>query len=335
MPLLKLAERAAAKFPLRMAELFSSITPLIPVYHTVSGERLPHICHLYHHKNERQFVSDIDFLCRRYRPVSLPEVIAHVRGGKELPKKSFLLTFDDGYREIFSTVAPILYQKGVPAVFFLVTDFIDNKALSYRNKISLLIEYISTHEEAYRQIRPRLPDFLNHPLPELLREIRRVRYQDARVLDEMAALLDLDFQAYMTAVKPFLSSEQIFQMIEMGFSFGAHSLDHPRYADLNLIEQFRQTLGSLEILRKTYRLPFSVFAFPNNDTSVTREFFAGIADHVDLTFGTSGPRTDVIRSNLQRIDFEKTLEPAKDILARGYVQKSIFQWIGRSEIRRV
>jgi peptidoglycan/xylan/chitin deacetylase (PgdA/CDA1 family) len=318
-----------------MAEKFSNITPLIPFYHLVTHERLPHVCHLYHYKNEGQFISDIDFLCQRYQPVSLPDIINHVRGAGSLKKGSFLLTFDDGYSQMYSVVAPILNKKGIPAVFFLSTDFIDNRALNYRNKASLLIEHMTNHEATFRMIRTRLPMSLNLPIQEVYQRIRSVRYQETRILDDIAELMELSFHDYLLTVKPFLSSEQIFRMIEMGFFIGAHSIDHPLYADLELEEQLAQTIGSLQILKNKFHLPYSVFAFPHSDHAVTRKFFEAIANHADLTFGTSGPKIDIIKSNLQRIDFEKTLEPAKDILARELIKKRIFKWIHRSGISRV
>ena len=92
---------------------------LIPYYHMISGRELLHIKNLYPYKNEKEFTADLDFLLRHFRPVTLWDVIASTRGGGPLPSRSFLLTFDDGFREMADVVAPILLRKGVPAVFFV------------------------------------------------------------------------------------------------------------------------------------------------------------------------------------------------------------------------
>jgi peptidoglycan/xylan/chitin deacetylase (PgdA/CDA1 family) len=328
------AEKIISKIPIEIVDKLANITPLIPFYHVVTSERLPHICHLYSYKNERQFISDIDFLCRRYQPVSLPDIIDHVRRGKQLKKCSFLLTFDDGYSQMYSIVAPILAKKGIPAVFFLNTDFLDNRALSCGNKISLLIEHVINNKNAFLKIRPQLPALLRVPHEDFRVRIRSIQYKESRILDELAKQLELNFDEYLTTVKPFLSSEHVLRIIDMGFFIGAHSVDHPHYVDLSLEDQLSQTIVSLQILKRKFNLPLSVFAFPHNDQSVSRRFFKAIESHADMTFGTSGPKIDIIRSNLQRIDFEKTLEPAKAVLTRVLIKKRIMKWIGQSTISR-
>lgn len=54
---------------------------------------------------------------------------AIAEGSKELPPKSVLLTFDDGHREHFTVVMPLLQRYGATAVFFVITDFADKDPL--------------------------------------------------------------------------------------------------------------------------------------------------------------------------------------------------------------
>ena len=106
---------------------------LLPVYHTVSDCRIPHIVNVFAYRNIKQFETDLDFLQKYYCPVSLLDLVETLRGNALLPEKSFLLTFDDGYREIAEVVAPILIKRSIPAVFFLNSAFIDNRKMFYRN----------------------------------------------------------------------------------------------------------------------------------------------------------------------------------------------------------
>ncbi len=55
-----------------------------------------------------------------YRPVSLSDVLAARRGGRPLPPKAVLLTFDDGYRSFYTRVYPLLKLYGYPALLALV-----------------------------------------------------------------------------------------------------------------------------------------------------------------------------------------------------------------------
>ena len=135
--------------PLGLLSAITGTDFIIPFYHVVSDEECPHIKHLYRFKNVKEFIHDIDYLARHYQPIGA-DALQDVLAGKYKGKKIMLLTFDDGLRQMYEVVAPILLQKGIPTVFFLNTDFIDNKALMFRYKISLALE--KDNDRAYDAI---------------------------------------------------------------------------------------------------------------------------------------------------------------------------------------
>lgn len=54
-------------------------------------------------------------------PVSLTQLIAHLRTGVPLPQKPIVLTFDDGYSGHYDYVYPLLKKFGYPATFSIYT----------------------------------------------------------------------------------------------------------------------------------------------------------------------------------------------------------------------
>src|SRR5687768_11071814 len=126
--------------PLQLLTRSSPVTSLFPYHHVVSDERLPHIIHLYPYKNVKQFSTDIDFLLKYFEAISPADLISFINTHHKLPEKKFLLTFDDGFKEVSEVIAPILKRKGIPAIFFINPAFIDNKEMFYRNKISLILQ---------------------------------------------------------------------------------------------------------------------------------------------------------------------------------------------------
>jgi len=69
-------------------------------------------------------------LCRFFRKhfdvVPLQELLRRVQQGSALDG-ALSITFDDGYRDNFHTAAPILQSLGLPATFFVATNFIDSR----------------------------------------------------------------------------------------------------------------------------------------------------------------------------------------------------------------
>ncbi|WP_024888761.1 poly-beta-1,6-N-acetyl-D-glucosamine N-deacetylase PgaB [Luteimonas huabeiensis] len=60
-----------------------------------------------------------------YQPVSLSQVIEASRGGRPLPPRPVLLTFDDGLRSVYDKVFPLLRAYGYPALAAVITSYVD------------------------------------------------------------------------------------------------------------------------------------------------------------------------------------------------------------------
>lgn len=60
-----------------------------------------------------------------YQCLKLDEFLAASRGEKQAPKKSFLLTFDDGYRNNLDFALPLLKEFGWEATVFLIAGTLD------------------------------------------------------------------------------------------------------------------------------------------------------------------------------------------------------------------
>jgi biofilm PGA synthesis lipoprotein PgaB len=63
-----------------------------------------------------------------YQPVSLQQIVDARAGRGQLPEKAILLTFDDGYKSVYTKVFPLLKQFHYPAVIALVGDWLETPA---------------------------------------------------------------------------------------------------------------------------------------------------------------------------------------------------------------
>ena len=297
---------------------------IVPYYHMVNDGEVLHIKHLYRHKSVKQFKEDLDYLLKRYKVISLFDLIKIYKNRCPVPQNSFLLTFDDGFREMYDIVYPILLEKGIPATFFINSDFSDNNEMCYLHKASILAEYI-TDDLSFRII-GKIREMLNENdihCEDIKRGVLLIQYQQRKIIDQMAQLIDLDLKEYLARNKPYLTSKQIENLIKYGFTIGGHSIDHPLYSSLSLNEQLLQTIESVNFLKRRFGLTYGAFAFPHGDYMVSEEFFRRLFTNglVDVCFGTGGMVEDEYPGNFQRISFEKPLIPAERILAVQFTRR--------------
>ncbi|MFD5233255.1 polysaccharide deacetylase family protein [Streptomyces qaidamensis] len=70
----------------------------------------------------RVFTEQLDLLADHgVEVVPLRRLIAALRGGPPLPARSAVLTFDDGFADFHSAVAPLLAARGLPATLYVTT----------------------------------------------------------------------------------------------------------------------------------------------------------------------------------------------------------------------
>jgi peptidoglycan/xylan/chitin deacetylase (PgdA/CDA1 family) len=278
---------------------------VLPFYHTVSNQPLAHISSLYKHKSVAEFEADLDFLLQHFSPISLEEVFLYRKGELALQKPSFHLSFDDGLREVFTVVRPILKARGVPATIFVNPDFVGNKVLFFRYKAALLIK------ELMHLGIDELPEF---PFDSKIKTVNAwkkwilsAKHNQSNQLDELAILLNVDFVSFLKKEKPYLEISELKKLQEEGFAIGAHSMNHPEYQYINEEEQMLQTLESVEWVQQHFPQKITAFAFPFTDFGVRKSLFEQLSSNPkrpDLLFGTAGLNEGINEFHLQRSPME-------------------------------
>jgi peptidoglycan/xylan/chitin deacetylase (PgdA/CDA1 family) len=249
-----------------------------------------------------------------------------------------MLTFDDGLREMYDVVAPMLRQRGITAVFFICTAFLDNRELFFRHMASLLVDRLLERTDgrsAWRREVARLAGTEETGAGGLARAILSIRHDRRSALQDLADVLDVDFGHFLKASRPYLTTAEVNHLMSDGFAIGAHSLDHPYYRSVSLEEQLRQTLESVRELSRRFAVDHKVFAFPFEDRGVPREFFRQVTDEgVRLCFGASGMRDDDCRCNVPRFWMEGTGASARTILAIEHTKALLRRSVGKNKMER-
>jgi peptidoglycan/xylan/chitin deacetylase (PgdA/CDA1 family) len=94
------------------------------LYHKISSNNYRDYLTVTKEDLDKQFT----FLSQQaYTPLLLSDLVKHVRSGNPLPQKPVLITFDDGYRDNYTTMYPVLKKYGLKANIFLVPAFLEQK----------------------------------------------------------------------------------------------------------------------------------------------------------------------------------------------------------------
>ena len=96
---------------------------IVLMYHSISSPVPEHesgfVC------AKKKFDAHIKALIKKgFYFASIDEVQLHILDKKQLPEKSVLITFDDGYMDNYTNAFPILKKYNIPAIIFLVAGLI-------------------------------------------------------------------------------------------------------------------------------------------------------------------------------------------------------------------
>ena len=91
----------------------------ILMYHEVNDAQLNNL-----YLSVADFQSHLDYFQEAgITPITMEQLWNHWENKAPLPDKPVVLTFDDGYRSMYTTVYPMLAERGWPGTFYCVSDY--------------------------------------------------------------------------------------------------------------------------------------------------------------------------------------------------------------------
>lgn len=154
--------------------------PSGPATSPSQNQHLKEIPILYYHSIDKEvgnelripaeeFDAHLKFLYQEgYQSITLHELYQYFYEGRELPKKAFALTFDDGYADNYSNAFQIAKKYGFTGTIFMVTGWIDG--VGYLTKAQLLeMSKAGWQIEAHTVSHPKLNELTAKQLENELR----------------------------------------------------------------------------------------------------------------------------------------------------------------------
>lgn len=246
-------------------------------------------------------------------PVSLDLVIQHHQTGTPLPPRAFAITFDDGFENNLTVAAPVLDDFGIPATFYMTTDFIERNRMSWTDRIEWAIERATTATL-------RLPwgerSFaIAAEKRSVLDDIRRHAKQD-RAIDPNALATDiqrqLGFPETWSSDDPLDRKLEWRQVKELAadqlFTVGGHSHSHAILSFLSPEDLDREIDVSCRLLKEKAGLSSRHYSYPEglahcySDLVIERLKAEGVVCCPTAEPGVNDHRTDLFR--LRRINVD-------------------------------
>ncbi|MCX7863294.1 MAG: polysaccharide deacetylase family protein [Bacteroidales bacterium] len=310
---------------------------ICPFYHTIAPHSPSMIQHLYTPLSFQRFQNDINFLLKYFTPINAETLWFHISNNKPFDKPSFFLSFDDGLSEVYQLVFPFLKQKGITAAVFVNTDFIDNKDLFYRYKVSLIIEALQQQPQLEKPLTSLLNDFVAYENIILKKRLLSLTSNHVHIINRLLSICDIDIQLFLSNQKPYLTWNEIKELHAEGWYIGSHGTNHTPFQLLSHEQRIMQLKQSFEIIEKHLSQPFRMFAFPFTDVHIEKNFIDSIIHQklTDIIFGGAGLNNEKKYQHIQRIPMEKYSHlTARQIISSEYFYYLLKSFTGKKYIKR-
>lgn len=103
------------------------------------------------------FATQLDWLARNdYHVIGLAQLVGFLEGRQAVPRRSVVITIDDGYESVHRVALPLLRKHGFAATLFVYTDFIGSPdALSWAQLQDLVasgLVDVQAHSKTHRNL---------------------------------------------------------------------------------------------------------------------------------------------------------------------------------------
>ena len=207
--------------------------------------------------------AQLGYLTRHYEVISLLDLVKCFEERRPVPRKSVVLTFDDGFRDNAEVALPLLEKHHVSATVFLVTGSVANGHLPWSQRLGVLFQRTEraevvcslTSDEVFdlstAEARRRAYNAVKEPMKIMKFAARE------RVLDELQAALEVEPPS-----DRMLTWDLVHEARERGMDFGAHTFSHPLLAMVAFEEAKLDIERSLDDIRTNLGIESPFFCFP-------------------------------------------------------------------------
>jgi peptidoglycan/xylan/chitin deacetylase (PgdA/CDA1 family) len=211
------------------------------------------------------FAREMEYVAKHFSVIDLAALRAHIEQGTPLPPRPLLITFDDGYLDNYQNAYPILKQRGLPAVIFLITEKMDHPTRPWWDECA----YYFHHTPRQQAKLPILGD-TDLSAPALRRAARESLMSQMKTLpetDKLAVLHDLssalDVALPANDARMFITWDEVRELVANGVACQPHTDNHPILTRVSPDEMRHQLIASKTRIEQETQQDVYAFAYPN------------------------------------------------------------------------
>jgi peptidoglycan/xylan/chitin deacetylase (PgdA/CDA1 family) len=189
-----------------------------------------------------------------YRFATLDEAVDVLAGRRDFGRDLFVVTFDDGYRDVVRYAAPVLKRMGIPAMLYLPTGFVGTQRRFNHDRLFHLLNLARRHRiDALPLVLQNIvhnPRPMNVLLDELIADEPSDRLANHLESLENVVRQEIPWAGIAPEAGDVLDWDEARSLLKQGFSIGGHTVDH-RVLTHEPIERVEEELRSCKQLLET------------------------------------------------------------------------------------
>ena len=201
------------------------------------------------------------------------------------------VTFDDGYRDNFTTAANILSDLNIPASFFLATRFIETSTNYYPSSLNAIWNFYTTRKLIPEIIRDSPIEKLFFEEVNYFKALQKLSSNKPEILWELSKILDIA-QRNLGPVDELEMPMSVSEISSLAaynlFSIGPHTATHPRMSAIPLKEAVADFSESVATVAKWGGSKTMYFPYPFGQRS---DFNAMLESEINTSFNFRGLST--------------------------------------------
>ena len=264
------------------------------------------------HILQKNFISILQQLKKNGCILSLDEIYTSIKNKIPLPKNTYAITFDDGFENNYSIAAPILSDLNLSATFYFATDFVENNAMSWIDKLEYCLEVKKKGEVYIPWMQKKVGFDTNKSKINLLENIRTFVKNDLNFNIEnfvtnffsdckIRVISQLD-----SSIDKKINWSQVRNLNKSSlFTIGGHSHNHLSFGSLDQVKSNFQLNKSFKLFKDKLNIDINHYSYPEgqkkdyNETLISKLKYKGIKLCPTAIPGVNNFKTDFF--NLRRV----------------------------------